>query len=147
MVELADRIDVRAPIGAVYALWNRFEEFPAFMGGVESVTRQPDGRLHWAVAIAGIERAFDAEITEQQPDERIAWRSVDGEQHSGVVTFHRVDDETTRVLLQMHWKPQGFIEEIGAVLQLDDLQIGHDLRRFKEIAERATELREPEPGD
>ena len=135
MAELSDRIDVEAPISAVYSLWTQFERFPEFMGGVESVTQQSDDRLHWVVSIAGIEREFDAEITEQHMDERVAWRSIDGETHAGVVTFHRIDDQHTRVMLQMDWKPQGAVEKVGEVLGIDDLQVGRDLRRFKELAE------------
>lgn len=135
MPQLTDSIDVNAPISAVYSLWTQFEDFPRFMGGVESITQLTDDKLHWVVSIAGVEREFDAEITEQHMDERIAWRSLDGETHAGVVTFHRIDDDTTRVTLQLDWKPQGVVEQVGALLQIDDLQIGKDLRKFKEIAE------------
>lgn len=137
MTELTDRIDVEAPISAVYSLWTQFEDFPKFMGGVESITQQTDDKLHWVVSIAGVEREFDAEITEQNMDERIAWRSTDGETHAGVVTFHRLDENTTRVMLQLDWKPQGVVEQVGALLQIDDLQIGRDLKKFKKLAEEA----------
>ncbi|WP_072314481.1 SRPBCC family protein [Agrococcus sp. Marseille-P2731] len=137
MPKLTDSIDVNAPISAVYALWTQFEDFPKFMGGVESITQLDDKRLHWVVSIAGVEREFDAEITEQHLDERVAWTSTDGETHAGVVTFHRIDDDQTRVSLQLDWKPQGIVEKAGALLQIDDLQIGKDLRTFKELAEQA----------
>ncbi|MCR8671849.1 SRPBCC family protein [Agrococcus sp. HG114] len=135
MPQVTDSIDVKAPISAVYALWTQFEDFPKFMGGVESITQLTDTTLHWVVSIAGVEREFDAEITEQHMDERVAWRSLDGETHAGVVTFHRIDDDTTRVNVQIDWKPQGVVEAAGALLQIDDAQIGKDLKRFKEIAE------------
>ena len=137
MPQVTDSIDVKAPISAVYALWTQFEDFPQFMGGVESITQLTDDKLHWKVSIAGVEREFDAEITEQHLDERVAWRSIDGETHAGVVTFHRIDDDTTRVNVQIDWKPQGIVEAAGALLQVDDAQIGKDLKRFKEIAESA----------
>ncbi|WP_026372746.1 SRPBCC family protein [Agrococcus lahaulensis] len=137
MPQVTDSIDVKAPISAVYALWTQFEDFPKFMGGVESITQQTDTMLHWVVSIKGVEREFDAEITEQHLDERVAWRSTDGETHAGVVTFHRIDDDTTRVNVQIDWKPQGLVEAAGAALQVDDLQIKQDLKRFKEIAEAA----------
>lgn len=136
MAELTDRIDVEAPISAVYSLWTQFERFPKFMGGVESVTQQGDDMLHWQVSIAGIEREFDARITEQHMDERVAWQSVDGEMHAGVVTFHRIDDAHTRVMLQMDWQPQGAVEQVGQLLGIDDLQVMRDLHRFKKIAEQ-----------
>ncbi|QUW18301.1 SRPBCC family protein [Agrococcus sp. Marseille-Q4369] len=137
MPQVTDSIDVKAPISAVYALWTQFEDFPKFMGGVESITQQTDTMLHWVVSIKGVEREFDAEITEQHLDERVAWRSTDGETHAGVVTFHRIDDDMTRVNVQIDWKPQGVVEAAGALLQVDDLQIKQDLKRFKELAEAA----------
>ncbi|WP_425842845.1 SRPBCC family protein [Agrococcus sp. TSP3-2-1] len=137
MPQVTDSIDVKAPISAVYALWTQFEDFPKFMGGVESITQQTDTMLHWVVSIKGVEREFDAEITEQHLDERVAWRSTDGETHAGVVTFHRIDDDVTRVNVQIDWKPQGVVEAAGALLQVDDLQIKQDLKRFKELAEAA----------
>ncbi|WP_306233163.1 SRPBCC family protein [Agrococcus beijingensis] len=146
MPQVNDSIDVQAPISAVYALWTQFEDFPKFMGGVESITQQTDDKLHWEVSIAGVEREFDAEITEQHLDERVAWRSLDGETHAGVVTFHRIDDSTTRVNLQLDWKPQGVVEAAGALLQIDDAQIGKDLKRFKELAEQAPARQAAESG-
>lgn len=146
MPQVTESIDVHAPISAVYALWTRFEEFPRFMGGVDSITQQTDTQLHWKVSIAGVEREFDAEITEQHPDERVAWRSTDGETHAGVVTFHRIDDDVTRVNVQIDWKPQGLVEQAGALLQVDDMQIGNDLKRFKEIAEQAPSQQAAESG-
>lgn len=137
MPQVTDSIDVKAPISAVYALWTQFEDFPKFMGGVESITQQTDTMLHWVVSIKGVEREFDAEITEQHLDERVAWRSTDGETHAGVVTFHRIDDDMTRVNVQIDWKPQGVVEAAGALLQVDDLQVKQDLKRFKELAEAA----------
>ncbi len=146
MPQMTDSIDVKAPISAVYALWTRFEDFPKFMGGVERITQQTDERLHWEVSIAGVDREFDAEITEQHKDERVAWRSIDGETHAGVVTFHRIDDAMTRVNVQIDWKPQGAVEAIGALLQIDDLQIGKDLKRFKELAEAEPSTSAAESG-
>ena len=146
MPQVTDSIDVKAPISAVYALWTQFEDFPQFMGGVESITQLTDDKLPWKVSIAGVERAFDAEITEQHLDERVAWRSIDGETHAGVVTFHRIDDDPTRVNVQIDWKPQGIVEAAGALLQVDDAQIGKDLKRFKEIAEAAPSRQAAESG-
>jgi uncharacterized membrane protein len=135
MSSIQQSIDVDVPVSAVYNQWTQFEEFPQFMSGVESITQQDDAHLHWTVNIGGVEREFDAEVTEQHPDERIAWRSTEGPQHAGVVTFHRLADAQTRVTLQMDWEPEGFVEKAGAVLQIDDMQIARDLRKFKEIIE------------
>lgn len=128
-------IDVAVPISTAYDQWTRFESFPEFLGGVERVEQVDDTHLHWTVKVGGVEREFDAEVTEQHPDERVAWRSTDGTTHAGVVTFHRIDDATTRVALQLEWQPEGLVEKAGAALQVDDLQIGRDLDRFKRYVE------------
>jgi len=135
MTEVNGTVDVDAPVSKVYNLWTRFESFPQFMSGVESVRQLSDTMLHWTVSVGGVEREFDAEITEQTPDQRIAWKSTDGESHAGVVTFHELSPDQTRVSLQLDWKPQGFVEHAGAVLQIDDMQIKGDLGRFKDLAE------------
>jgi uncharacterized membrane protein len=135
MTTVEKTIDVNVPISVAYNQWTQFEQFPQFMGGVDSVTQLDATHLHWNVSIAGIEREFDAEITEQHPDERVAWKSTDGETHAGVVTFHRVSDDETRITVQIDWKPQGAVEAIGSVLQVDDIQVGKDVKKFKELIE------------
>ena len=135
MSSIQQSIDVDVPVSTAYNQWTQFEEFPQFMSGVESISQQDDAHLHWVVTVGGVEREFDAEITEQHPDERVAWRSVDGPQHAGVVTFHRLSDAETRVTLQLDWEPEGFVENVGAALQIDDLQVARDLKKFKEIIE------------
>jgi uncharacterized membrane protein len=135
MAQVTESVDVHAPISRVYNMWTQFESFPSFMGGVESITQISDTMTHWKTKIGGVEREFDAEITEQIPDERVAWNSVGGEDHAGVVTFHRLSDDDTRVTVQLDWEPQGFLEKIGRVFQVDDIQIKRDVNRFKELAE------------
>jgi len=146
-------IDVNVPISVAYNQWTQFESFPQFMGGIDSITQVDDTHTHWKVSIAGIKREFDAEITEQKPDERVAWNSIGGEDHAGVVTFHRIADDQTRVSVQLDWKPEGLVEKVGALLQIDDIQIDRDLHRFKELIEangfetgawRGTVEREPD---
>ena len=136
MTTVEKTIDVNVPITTAYNQWTQFEEFPRFMGGVEQIQQLDDTRLHWRTSIGGVEREFDAEITEQHPDERIAWRSTDGESHAGVVTFHRLEDAVTRINVQIDWKPKDLLEKVGSLLQVDDIQIGNDLKRFKELIEK-----------
>lgn len=135
MSSIQQSIDVDVPVSTAYNQWTQFEEFPRFMSGVDSVAQQDDSHLHWVVTVGGVEREFDAEITEQHPDERVAWKSTDGPQHAGAVTFHRLADDQTRVTLQLDWEPDGFVETVGAALQVDDLQVARDLKKFKEIIE------------
>lgn len=128
-------IDVHVPVSTAYNQWTQFESFPQFLSGVDEVTQTSDTHTHWKVSIAGIKREFDAEITEQIPDARIAWTSTDGEDHAGVVSFHRLSDDETRISLRLDWTPQGILEHAGALLQIDDIQIGHDLKKFKHLIE------------
>lgn len=135
MATITSDITISAPISSVYNQWTQFESFPAFMSGVEKVDQLDDKTTHWTVSIAGVEREFDAVITEQSPDERVAWKSTAGEEHAGVVTFHRIDDGTTLVRLQLDWEPRGAIEHLGALLQVDDIEVDRDLAKFKELIE------------
>jgi uncharacterized membrane protein len=135
MATVNSTIDVDMPISTVYNQWTQFETFPQFMSGIESITQVSDTMTSWKVSIAGVDREFDAEIVEQHPDERIAWNSVGGAEHSGVVTFHRIADDCTRIALQLTWTPQGVVEKVGALLQIDDLQIDRDLKNFKGLIE------------
>ncbi len=87
---------------------------PPLHGGVERVEQRTDTLTHWKTKIDGVEREFDAKITEQIPDERVAWTSIDGEaKQAGVVTFHRLDDNTTKVMLQLGYTPEGVTETVG----------------------------------
>ncbi|GGO04331.1 hypothetical protein GCM10010116_08530 [Microbispora rosea subsp. aerata] len=135
MSTIEQSVDVDVPIRTAYNQWTQFESFPEFMEGVESVTQIGDTRTDWVVEIAGVRREFEAEITEQHPDERVAWRSTDTPRQAGVVTFHRIDDATTRVTLQMDYDPEGFLEKAADALQLVRMRVRGDLQRFKTFIE------------
>jgi uncharacterized membrane protein len=128
-------VEVDAPLSDVYNQWTQFEEFPQFMEGVESVQQKDDTHLHWVAEIAGQRREWDAEITEQKPDERIAWCSTEGVKNAGAVTFHRLDDARTKAMLQLEIEPEGFAENVGAFLGSIERRAEGDLRRFKEFLE------------
>lgn len=128
-------VDVHVPITTAYNQWTQFEEFPKFMDDVETVRQLDDRHLHWTVKIAGVEREFDAEITEQHPDERIAWRSTTGVDQAGVVTFHKLDAETTRVTLQLDMEPEGMAETAAAKTGLVSIAAARDMANFKEFIE------------
>lgn len=136
MTQVIETIDVDVPVSVAYNQWTQFESFPHFLDFVESIDQTDDTHTHWKVKIAGAEREFDAQITEQHPDERVAWNSVGGdENHAGVVTFHRLSESTTRVTVQLDWEAEGFLEKVGAVLGVDDRAIKKDLQNFKEFIE------------
>jgi uncharacterized membrane protein len=135
MTTIEKSVDVGTPVRTVYNQWTQFESFPKFMEGVDEITQQTPTRTHWKTSIGGVTREFDAEITEQHPDERVAWHSVDGPTHAGVVTFHRIDDRTTRVHLQMEFAPESVTEKAGAALGVVGHRVQGDLNRFKEFIE------------
>ncbi len=128
-------IEVDRPVRTVYNQWTQFESFPRFMDGVEKITQVDDKRVHWVTRVAGVEREFDTEITEQDPDQRIAWKSTGGTTHAGVVTFHRVGESRTRVMLQMEVEPEGLTEKVGDMAGFVQRQVKGDLDRFKGFIE------------
>jgi uncharacterized membrane protein len=135
MSTVEESIDVRVPVSTAYNQWTQFEEFPRFMEGVESITQTDDTHLHWVAEIGGVTREWDAEITEQHPDERVAWRAVDGAENAGVVTFHHLDDQQTRVMLQLDFDPEGFVETVGDKLGFVRRRAAGDLERFRTFIE------------
>lgn len=139
MANVQKTIEVPVPIREAYNQWTQFQSFPRFMEGVEEVRQLDDRRLHWRAKVAGREMEWDAEITEQVPDSRIAWRSIGGRGNAGVVDFHRLDDTHTQVSLQMAAEPEGFAESVGEKLGVLDRQVQGDLERFRDyMARRGT---------
>ena len=128
-------IDVGVPIRTAYNQWTQFEEFPKFMDGIVEVRQLSDTRLLWRSEIGGVDESWEAEIDEQIPDKRIAWHSVTGAKNAGVVTFHRLADNKTRVMLQLDYDPKGVIENVGDALGVVSLRVKGDLQRFKEFIE------------
>jgi uncharacterized membrane protein len=140
MATIEQTVEVEAPIRTVYDQWTQFEEFPRFMGGVEEVRQVSDRLTHWRTSIGGVTREFDAEIVDQHPDQRVAWRSVDGTTHAGAVTFEKVDANRTRVAARIDWQPESAAEKVGAAVGVDDAQVKADLARFRKfIEERGAE--------
>jgi uncharacterized membrane protein len=128
-------VDVAVPVSTAYNQWTQFETFPKFMEGVERIEQMTPTRTHWVTKIAGVQREFDAEITEQHPDERVAWRTDHGTHQAGVVTFHRLDDKHTRVTLQLEHEPEGIVEKAGDALGIVQRRVKGDLEHFKEFIE------------
>jgi uncharacterized membrane protein len=135
MSSIEESIEVDVPVSTAYNQWTQFEEFPRFMEGVESVTQLDDTHLRWVAEIGGSRHEWVAEITEQRPDERVAWRATDGKDNGGVVTFHRLGDNRTKVMVQMDYEPEGMKETLGSALGADERRVKGDLERFKELIE------------
>ena len=135
MASIEESVEVEVPVRTAYNQWTQFEDFPRFMEGVEQVRQLTDTKVHWVAEIAGQRREWDAEITEQVPDERISWCSIDGATNSGVVTFHRLGEGRSKVMLQLEFEPEGAKEQIGDKLGIVKTKAKADLKRFKEFIE------------
>lgn len=135
MTKVEESIEVEVPVRTAYDQWTQFQDFPRFMDGVEEVRQVDDTHLRWRTKVAGREKSFEARVTEQIPDERVAWTSEEGPEHAGVVTFHRVGEERTRVMLQMDAQPEGAAEKVGDALGLLEKRVKKDLASFKELIE------------
>ena len=128
-------IDIDLPVRTVYDQWTQFEDFPLFMKHVKDVRQVDDTHLEWTVSIYGIKKSWTAEITQQTPDQRIAWTAVDGTKNGGVVTFHPLSDDTTRVMLQMDMEPEGFLEKVADWGGYMSDRSRKDLEQFKDFIE------------
>jgi uncharacterized membrane protein len=135
MSQVIETVDVDVPVDQAYNQWTQFETFPQFLSYVKEITQQDDTHNHWTVNIGGVQREFDTVVTEQHPDERVAWTTVEGKGHAGVVTFHKLAPAQTRVTVQLDWEAESFAEKVGEVLNIDDHAIKKDLKHFKEFIE------------
>jgi len=128
-------IELNVPVRTAYNQWTQFEEFPKFMEGVKQVKQLDDTHLHWKATIAGKDEEWQAEITEQIPDQRIAWTSQGGALNVGAVTFQPVSNDKSRLVLQMEYEPQGIVEQTGDAVGLVTHRVEGDLKRFKDFIE------------
>jgi uncharacterized membrane protein len=133
---VTESVDVAVPVRTAYNQWTQFEEFPRFMEGVTTVRQISATVTHWETEIGGVKRQFDAQITEQLPDERVAWTSTEGVKQAGVVTFHRLDETHSRVTAQMEFEPEGVAEQAADKLGMLSRRVKGDLKRFKEFIEQ-----------
>ena len=135
MERIQKSVYVDLPLQAVYNQWTQFEEFPLFMEGVKHVQQLDDKRLHWDVEIAGRRKEWNARITEQIPDLRIAWESEAGENTAGVVSFQADGPNRTQVNLELFYDPKGFVESAGDSIGVVSRRVENDLEHFKEFIE------------
>lgn len=128
-------IVVDVPVRTVYDQWTQFEEFPQFMEGIEKVRQEGDSHTHWHANIAGKEVQWDADITEQTPDQRVSWRSTTGAPNAGTVSFQSQGADRTQVTLSLEYEPEGFFQTVGSALGFVDSRVEGDLERFKKFIE------------
>jgi uncharacterized membrane protein len=140
MAEVHESVEVNVPVSTAYNQWTQFEEFPQFMESVESVTQIDDTHLRWVADIAGNRNEWEAEIVRQEPDNVVAWTSVDGKGTSGQVKFEPLGTDRTKVDVTISWEPEGVVESLGAKVGADTMGVKKDLESFKELIEsRGTE--------
>jgi uncharacterized membrane protein len=135
MEMIKESIDVSVSVGTAYNQWTQFEQFPKFMEGVESVTQIDDTHLRWAASVGGARREWEAEIVEQAPDQKIAWRATSGNGPNGIVTFEPLGPDSTLITVEMSYEPDGLMEQLGAKIGIDSRQVAADLKRFKQLVE------------
>ena len=136
MSKILEAVDVQVPVRTAYDQWTQFETFPQFMEGVKSVRQLDDKTLEWVASVAGMEKTWEAKITEQEPDQRIAWTATEGAHNAGVVTFHRLAEGESRVTLQLDVDPEGPVENVGDALGFVQRRVKGDMERFKEFIEK-----------
>jgi ribosome-associated toxin RatA of RatAB toxin-antitoxin module len=140
MATVQESITVDVPVRQAYNQWTQFEDFPNFMSGVDAVRQLDDTTVHFETSIAGVKREYDAQITVQEPDQRVTWESLNEPRNSGTVWFEALGADETKVNVELTWEPESAVEKLGAATGLDSRQVASDLRKFKKfIEERDTE--------
>ena len=135
MERIEKAVEVNCPVHTVYNQWTQFEEFPRFMAGVKEVKQLDDTHVHWHAEIWGRDKEWDAEITEQEPDQRVSWKSVSGAANAGTVRFQPIDANRTRVRLTMGYEPEGAVEKTGDALGVMSGRVENTLEQFKKFIE------------
>lgn len=135
MEHVEKMVEVNCPIRTVYNQWTQFEDFPHFMDGVKEVRQLDDTHVHWRADIWGKDKEWDAEITEQEPDKRISWKSVSGAPNAGTVRFEPIDADHTRVRLVLAYEPEGAMENVGDAMGLFSARVENSVRDFKKFIE------------
>jgi len=137
MPKIEDSIEVQVPVRRAYNQWTQFEEFPKFMEGIQSVQQLDDTHVQWVAEIGGKSRQWTTEITEQQPDKKVAWKTIDGEvKNDGAVSFEEIAGGQTRVNVEMDVEGESTAENVaGDLLGVVKSQVRGDLERFKQLIE------------
>src|SRR5688572_10266816 len=135
MATVQESIEVDVPVSKAYNQWTQFEDFPRFMSGVDSVRQLDDTTVHFETSIGGVKREYDAQITVQEPDQRVTWESLNEPRNAGTVWFESLGPEQTKVNVELTWEPDSAMEKVGAAVGLDSRQVASDLKKFKKFIE------------
>lgn len=149
-VNIIEHVDIGRPLRVVYDHFTQFEDFGGFMNGVSSVTRdqEDETRSTWKVRVWPSTRSFEATVSEQVPDQRIVWTSEGSKgTTSGAVSFHRLDDELTRVAVVVEYYPSGFFEKTGNIWRAQGRRLRLDLKHFQRFVTLQSEEAEGWRGE
>jgi len=135
VASIVETLEVDAPVESAYALWADVTRWPEFLHHVERVERVDAETFHWFISAPGANEHFTAELTEVVPNKRIAWKTIGGIEHAGVVDFHYLEEGRSQITFQVDYEPQGFVEKLGALLNLDKVLANYDLGQFKTAVE------------
>jgi uncharacterized membrane protein len=138
VASIVETLDLEVPVETAYALWADVTRWPEFLHHVEKVKRVDEETFHWWLDIPGADEDFTAKLTEVVPDKRIAWTTVGGIAHSGVVDFHYIDEGRSQITFQVDYEPEGFVEKLGSLLNMDSVLANYDLGQFKAAVESVT---------
>jgi len=135
-------IDVAVPIKRAYNYWTSFEDWPEFMHRIESAEEVDNTTVSFQAKIWGISKRFQADIVEQQPEERIEWNVTDGYSHTGVVTFHPLAKNLTRIDVSLDVQPSNLIDKASRGMRFVKRAVRGDLHRFKAYVELEKEAKD-----
>ena len=127
--------DVAVPIEQAYDAWVKFDQYPKFMHRVLSVEREGRDKVRWEEKIWFSRRQWEGQITERRKNDRIAWKTTSGMSHKGIVSFHKLGDNLTRVMVEMEFEPNGMIEKMASGMRFVKRAVQSDLARFKAYVE------------
>ena len=135
MSRITEEVEVAVPVRVAYDQWTQFESFPRFMAGIDRVVQVDGKTLEWTATIGGVVKHWRAEITEQRPDEVVAWRSVDGARNDGQVRFRTLRPDRTMVEVQLDVEPENIVERAADALGVVERRVRGDLERFRDFIE------------
>jgi uncharacterized membrane protein len=128
---IMESVDVGVPLRTAYDQWTQYQSFSTFAKGVKSASRSDDTHSDWQAKVFWSSRSWKAHTTEQIPDYRIQWTSEGAKGTTrGVVSFHRLEENLTRVLLVMEYYPTGFFEKTGNIWRAQGRRARLDLKNF-----------------
>lgn len=132
---IEESTEIPAPVSEVYRRWTDFARYPEFMGNVEAVRPLGGGRYHWVARILGRKQEWDAEVTDQQENQRISWRNVSGPANVGTVLLHPLPNNRTKVQLRMEYVPPGGAmgQQLDKLTQSTRREVRKDLENFRRV--------------